>query len=67
VAIGWATELAALAPLALEYAKQALQQIVGTTPDPALAQAFDACWASSDVREAQQARSERRPAVFQGR
>lgn len=67
VAIGWATELAALAPLALAYAKQALQQIVGTTPDPALAQAFDACWASADVREAQQARSERRPAVFQGR
>lgn len=67
LAIQWASELSALAPLALAYAKKALQQIAPTEPDPALAQAFHACWASADAAEARQARTARRAPVFQGR
>ena len=62
-AMGWARELAALAPLTLAYSKQALN-------DPGasdLIKAYEACWASEDCAEGQRARAEKRPPRFGGR
>jgi enoyl-CoA hydratase/carnithine racemase len=63
-AIAWAHEIAALAPLTLAHNKLILN---GTADDAAIAASFDAVWASEDVREAAQARSEKRPPAFKGR
>lgn len=64
-AIGWAHEIAALAPMALAHNKLALN---GTSADDAAIEAsFAAVWASQDVREAAKARAEKRDPVFEGR
>jgi enoyl-CoA hydratase len=70
-ALDWAQEIADLAPLTLRYCKLAIAAAEYQAPDPeaqAKAEAaLAACWASDDVKEALQARQERRPPVFQGR
>lgn len=61
-ALAWAQEVAALAPLALAHNKLVLRG----GDDEAVAESFDACWASDDVREALAARAERRTPLFRG-
>ena len=63
-AIGWAHEIAMLAPLTLAHNKLILN---GSAEDDAAIEAsFEAVWASDDVREAASARAEKRPPVFKG-
>lgn len=61
-AVAWAHEIAALAPLALAHNKL----VLNGGDDDAIAKTFAACWASEDVREAAQARAEKRKPVFTG-
>jgi enoyl-CoA hydratase len=63
----WATEIAGLAPLALQHAKRVLNDD-GSIQDPSPLQKelFDKAWGSQDVIEAQVARVEKRPPKFQG-
>jgi len=64
-ALAWAHEIAALAPLTLAHNKLVLN---GTHhDDAAIEQSFRDVWASEDVREAAQARAEKRTPVFRGR
>lgn len=69
-ALGWADELAALAPLTLSGMKLALNRLempVGRGDDPAVQAAWDAAWGSEDLAEGIAAfRAKRRP-VFRGR
>ena len=62
-ALGWARELAGLAPLSLAYAKKA----VNHPDDPSLARDLEACWTSDDAAEGQRARAEQRPPRFRGK
>ncbi len=62
-ALGWAHEIADLAPLALAHSKG----VLNGADDDAVTASFDRCWASDDVREAQAARAERRTPLFRGR
>ena len=76
VALAWAREMAALAPLTLAYNKLALNRLL-EGPDPAgdpladtppeVAAAFGACWASDDLVEGRRAREEKRAPAFKGR
>jgi enoyl-CoA hydratase len=63
----WATEIAGLAPLALQHAKRVLNDD-GAYDDqwPVHKELFDKAWSSQDVIEAQVARVEKRPPNFQG-
>jgi enoyl-CoA hydratase len=63
----WATEIAGLAPLAIQHAKRVLNDD-GSIEHPSEDQKelFDRAWASQDVIEAQIARVEKRPPRFQG-
>jgi enoyl-CoA hydratase len=62
-AVAWAHEIAALAPLALAHNKL----VLNSSDDSAIDASFAAVWASQDVREAAQARAEKRTPVFEGR
>ena len=62
-ALGWAHEIATLAPLTLAHNKL----VLNGGADAAIAETFAACWASDDVREAASARTEKRTPVFTGR
>lgn len=64
-ATAWAHEIAALAPLALAHNKLVLNS--SGEDDSAIDASFAAVWASQDVREAAQARAEKRNPVFEGR
>jgi enoyl-CoA hydratase len=64
-AVAWAHEIALLAPLALAHNKLVLNG--SREDDPAIDASFEAVWASQDVREAAQARAEKRTPVFEGR
>lgn len=66
-ALVWARELATLAPLTLAYNKLVLNTPEADADDDRFRAAFDACWASSDIDEARQAREEKRVPVFRGR
>jgi enoyl-CoA hydratase len=67
-ALAWAQEIAALAPLTLEYCKLALNTTSElTADDERVDKAMLACWNSSDAAEGQRARAERRPPEFLGR
>jgi enoyl-CoA hydratase len=67
-ALAWAQEIAALAPLTLQYSKLALNTVADLDPaDDRVAKAMTACWTSADAAEGQQARGERRPPEFLGR
>jgi len=69
-ALGWADEIAALAPLTLAGLKLALNRLempVGRGDDPEVHAAWEAAWGSDDLQEGIDAfRSRRRP-VFHGR
>jgi len=64
----FAYEVSRLAPLAMQQLKTALNAQDATYQLSADAQAlFDACWSSTDIEEAKQARAERRAPIFHGR
>ncbi|HEX6236427.1 MAG TPA: enoyl-CoA hydratase [Acidimicrobiales bacterium] len=67
-ALGWADEIAALAPLTLQAHKVALEA-AATGPSPAaeVSAARDRAWSSDDLREGLAAFRERRRPVFHGR
>lgn len=62
-ALGWAHELARLAPLTLAHNKLVLN---GTADDERIARSFADVWASQDVKEAALARTEKRDPIFRG-
>jgi enoyl-CoA hydratase len=67
VALALAADIATMAPLTLRYNKLVLDRVDLAVGDPELDAAFERCWSSSDLREGQQARTERRAPVFTGR
>jgi enoyl-CoA hydratase len=69
-ALGWADEIAALAPLTLAGVKEALHRLempVGNGDAPEVQEAWDRAWSSDDLQEGIAAFRERRRAVFHGR
>jgi enoyl-CoA hydratase/carnithine racemase len=69
-ALGWADEIAALAPLTLAGSKLALNRLempVGRGDDPDVHDAWDRAWGSDDLQEGMAAFRERRRPVFHGR
>lgn len=69
-ALGWADEIAALAPLTLSGLKLALNRLempVGQGDDPDVHEAWAAAWRSDDLLEGIAAFRERRRPVFRGR
>lgn len=62
----WATEIAGLAPLTLDYSKRVLQQAAAGLDDADLDAAFERCWSSDDLKEGERARVERRAPQFRG-
>lgn len=69
-ALGWADEIAALAPLTLAGTKLALNRLempVGQGDDPDVHDAWSKAWASEDLQEGMAAFRERRRPVFHGR
>jgi enoyl-CoA hydratase len=67
-ALGWAAEVAALAPLTLAYNK--LATAAGPwldADDPAINEAMWRCYESEDAEEGRRARAERRAPSFRGR
>jgi enoyl-CoA hydratase len=69
-AVGWADEIAALAPLTLAGLKLALNHLempVGRGDDPEVRAAWDRAWGSEDLREGITAFRERRRPLFHGR
>jgi enoyl-CoA hydratase len=66
-ALAWADGIAELAPLTVAYSKRVLNRIVDADIDSPLTEAFEACWASSDLQEGRLARAENRSPRFQGR
>ena len=69
-ALGWADEIAALAPLTLAGLKLALNRLempVGRGEDPEVLAAWDRAWGSDDLQEGIAAFRERRRPVFHGR
>jgi enoyl-CoA hydratase len=66
VAVGWATEISALAPLSLAGHKLSLNAADRAVPDAVVAEAFARAWASEDLVEGMAARAAKRPADFRG-
>jgi enoyl-CoA hydratase len=69
-ALGWADEIAALAPLTLAGSKLALNRLempVGRGEDPDVLAAWSRAWGSADLQEGMAAFRERRRPVFHGR
>ena len=68
-ALGWADEIAALAPLTLAGRKLALNRLempVGRGDDPEVQAAWAAAWGSADLQEGIAAFRERRRPIFHG-
>ncbi|HUP85331.1 MAG TPA: enoyl-CoA hydratase [Acidimicrobiales bacterium] len=66
-AVGWASDIAALAPLTIAGHKLALNRLEPKPHDPEVEEAFRRAWASEDLVEGQRARAERRKPDFRGR
>jgi enoyl-CoA hydratase len=67
-ALGWAAELAGLAPLTMAYNKLAVAAGTALDPeDPAVNAAMFRCYDSDDAEEGRRARQERRTPIFRGR
>jgi enoyl-CoA hydratase len=69
-ALGWADEIAALAPLTLAGSKLALNRLempVGPGDDRDVHDAWDRAWGSEDLQEGMAAFRDRRRPVFHGR
>ena len=69
-ALGWADELAAMAPLTIAAHKAALNQLEGPVVranDDAVLAAMDRAWGSEDLQEGMAAFNERRRPHFRGR
>ncbi len=67
VALAWADEIAAKAPLTIAGHKLMLNALDPVLPvDPAITAAFDRAWASADLVEGKAAFAERRTPVFRG-
>jgi enoyl-CoA hydratase len=69
-ALGWADEVAALAPLTLAGSKLALNRLempVGPGDDPDVHEAWERAWGSDDLQEGMAAFRERRRPLFHGR
>jgi enoyl-CoA hydratase len=69
-ALGWADEVAALAPLTIAAHKAALKALempVGTGEDAAVQAAVARAWASEDLQEGIAAFRDRRRPSFRGR
>jgi enoyl-CoA hydratase len=69
-ALGWADEIAALAPLTIAAHKVALNQLempVSRGEDASVHAAWDAAWGSEDLQEGIAAFRDRRRPVFKGR
>jgi enoyl-CoA hydratase len=69
-ALGWADDVAALAPLTLAGSKLALNRLempVGRGDDPEVHAAWERAWESDDLQEGMAAFRERRRPVFHGR
>ena len=69
-ALGWADEIAALAPITLATAKLALNRLemaVGNGSDPEVHAGWARAWGSDDLQEGMAAFRERRRPVFRGR
>ncbi len=69
-ALGWADEIAALAPLTVAGMKLALNRLempVGRGDDPDVHAAWEAAWGSADLQEGIAAFRDRRRPIFHGR
>lgn len=64
----WAQEIAGYAPLSLAHSKHVLNDDGASDPEPARhRELFDTAWSSQDAIEAQVARFQKRPPVFEGK
>ena len=66
-ALGWAAEIARLAPLTIAGHKLALNRLERALDDPEVTAAFRAAWDSDDLSEGMAAFAEKRPPSFRGR
>lgn len=66
-ALGWAHEIAELAPLSLSYSKRVLNNPDRALDDESFVADFEACFNSEDVAEARLARTEKRSPRFTGK
>jgi enoyl-CoA hydratase len=66
-ALGWAADIAALAPLTIAAHKLGLERLAERADDAEVAAARRDAWTSDDLREGLAAFRERRPPVFRGR
>lgn len=66
-ALAWADEISKLAPLTIAGHKVALNSLEAAGDNPEVLDAFRKAWASADLAEGQQARTEKRAPAFEGR
>ena len=65
-AVGWAADIAALAPLTIAAHKLGLERIAARADDAEVDAARRGAWSSEDLREGLAAFKARRPPTFRG-